>query len=445
MFDRDFEFVETIGMLRSIKLCMDYHIIYLFVIGFLLIFVTLGSGWISRLPISYALIYLVVGILMSPYGFNLIQIRPGAEFLERLTELVVIISLFSCGLKMNRPLRAWAWQSTARLIGILMPICIFSVAAIGYWGLGMSVGAAVLLGAILAPTDPVLASEVQISHPDDRDELRFGLTSEGGLNDALAFPFVYFGLRWLKDAQWQNWVAEWVMVDLAWAIVAGITMGIIVARSVIWVDNKLQEFHRVDALMEDFVGLSMILLTYSLTEFINGYGFLAVFVAGITTQRHCQSLEKKASQLEFTETLEKLSEIGTILLLGSLLRVEPIVKYGGQGLVVALLLLFVIRPVGAWISAIGQNTNPIRPWLLGWFGIRGVGSLYYLFYSLGEGLKSEAGEQISWITLITVVVSIILHGITSTPLMNWYNRQVNTRNQRLASSIADLPSHQKSL
>ena len=114
---------------------MNYYIIYLFVIGFLLIFVTLGSGWISRLPISYALIYLVVGILMSPYGFNLVQIRPGAEFLERLTELVVIISLFSCGLKMNRPLRAWAWQSTARLIGILMPICIFSVAAIGYWGL----------------------------------------------------------------------------------------------------------------------------------------------------------------------------------------------------------------------------------------------------------------------------------------------------------------------
>ena len=432
-------------MLCRIERCMDYHIIYLFVVGFLLIFVTLGSGWISRLPISYALIYLIVGILMSPYGFNLIQIRPGAEFLERLTELVVIVSLFSCGLKMNRPLRAWAWQSTARLIGILMPICIFSVAAIGYWGLGMSVGAAVLLGAILAPTDPVLASEVQISHPDDRDELRFGLTSEGGLNDALAFPFVYFGLRWLKDAQWQNWVAEWVMVDLVWAIVAGIAMGIIVARSVIWIDNKLQKFHRVDALMEDFVGLSMILLTYSLTEFVNGYGFLAVFVAGITTQRHCKSLEKKTSQLEFTETLEKLSEIGTILLLGSLLRIEPIVKYGGQGLIIALLLLFVIRPVGAWISTIGQHTNPVRPWLLGWFGIRGVGSLYYLFYSLGEGLKSETGEQISWITLITVVISIILHGITSTPLMNWYNRRIDTRNQRLVSSIADLPSHPKSL
>lgn len=416
---------------------MDYYIIYLFVFGLLLIFVTLGSGWISRLPISYSLIYLVVGILMSPYGFNLVQIRPGAEFLERLTELVVIISLFSCGLKMNRPLRAWAWQSTARLIGILMPICIFSVAAIGYWGLGMGVGAAILLGAILAPTDPVLASEVQISHPDDRDELRFGLTSEGGLNDALAFPFVYFGLYWLKDPQWQNWAAEWVMVDVVWAIAAGIAMGIIVARSVIWVDKKLQKSHRVDALMEDFVGLSIILLAYSLTELVNGYGFLAVFVAGITTQRCCYDLEKKNSQLEFTETIEKLSEIGTILLLGSLLRIEPIVKYGGQGLTIAFLLLFVIRPVGAWISTMGQNTNPMRPWLLGWFGIRGVGSLYYLFYSLGKGLKSEVGEQISWITLITVVLSIVLHGITSTPLMNWYDRRIEARNKRLAALFVE--------
>jgi NhaP-type Na+/H+ or K+/H+ antiporter len=191
-------------------------------------------------------------------------------------------------------------------------------------------------------------------------------------------------------------------------------------------------------LMEDFVGLSIILLTYSLTELVNGYGFLAVFVAGITTQRCCHNTEKKNSQLEFTETLEKLSEIGTILLLGSLLRIEPIVKYGGQGLTIAFLLLFVIRPIGAWISTIGQNTNPIRPWLLGWFGIRGVGSLYYLFYSLGAGLKSEVGEQISWITLITVVISIVLHGITSTPLMNWYNRRIEARNQRSAASLVEL-------
>jgi sodium/hydrogen antiporter len=414
---------------------MDTHILYLLVIGLLLLFVTLGSGWISRLPLSYALIYLVAGIILSPYGFNLIQIRPGAEFLERLTELVVIISLFSCGLKMNRPFRFRAWQSPARLIGILMPICILAVAAVGYWGLGMSVGAAILLGAILAPTDPVLASEVQLSHPDDRDELRFGLTSEGGLNDALAFPFVYFGLHWIEEDRWQNWIAQWVMVDLVWAIAAGLAMGIIVARSVVWIDKRLQRVRRVDALMEDFIALCIILLTYSLTEVVNGYGFLAVFVAGIVTQRCYHNPEKQSSQLEFTETLEKLSEIGTILLLGSLLRIEPILQFAGQGLIVAGLLLFVIRPIGAWISTLGQQSNPIRPWLFGWFGVRGVGSLYYLFYALGEGLKDDVGEQIAWITLITVVISVVLHGVTSTPLMNWYDRQIEIRKQKLAKAI----------
>jgi sodium/hydrogen antiporter len=414
---------------------MDSHIIYLLAIGALLLFVTLGSGWISRLPLSYALIYLVTGILLGPYGVNLIQIRPGAEFLERLTECVILISLFSCGLKMNRPLRTWAWQSTVRLIGILMPLCILAVAVIGYGGLGMSVGAAILLGAILAPTDPVLASEVQLSHPDDRDELRFGLTSEGGLNDALAFPFVYFGLRWIKDNHWQNWWVEWVKIDLIWAIAAGLAMGIIVAWSIVWLDKKLQGIRPMDALMEDFVALSIILLTYSLTELVNGYGFLAVFVAGMVSQRSYHNPDKQNAQLEFTETLEKLTEVGTIAILGSLLRIEPILKFSGQGLLVAGLLLFIIRPIGAWLSTLGQPSNPLRPWLFGWFGIRGVGSLYYLFYALGEGLKDEVGEQIAWIVLISVIISIVLHGITSTPLMNWYNRQIELRKQRLAKLL----------
>jgi NhaP-type Na+/H+ or K+/H+ antiporter len=179
---------------------VNIYILDLLVIGLLLLGVTLGSGWISRLPLSYALIYLVVGIGLGSYGVKLIQLRPDAEFLERLTELVVIISVFGCGLKMNRPFKLWAWQTTARLIGFLMPISIFALAAICHWVMGFDWGAAVLLGAILAPTDPVLASEVQLAHVEDQDELRFGLTSEGGLNDALAFPFVYLGFIGSKIA-----------------------------------------------------------------------------------------------------------------------------------------------------------------------------------------------------------------------------------------------------
>ena len=409
---------------------MNIYILDLLVIGLLLLGVTLGSGWISRLPLSYALIYLVVGIGLGSYGVKLIQLRPDAEFLERLTELVVIISVFGCGLKMNRPFKLWAWQTTARLIGFLMPISIFVLAAICHWVMGFDWGAAVLLGAILAPTDPVLASEVQLAHVEDQDELRFGLTSEGGLNDALAFPFVYFGIYWLKDSNWDNWFKQWVAVDLIWAIASGIVMGILVAKAVVWIDQQVQRFREVDNLMEDFVALSTILLTYSLTELVNGYGFLAVFVAGVTVQAsYYHNPKKRIAQLEFTERVEKLLEVGTILILGSMLLIDPMIKYAGEALLVAGLLLFVIRPLGVWISMLGSPIPPPTRWLFGWFGIRGVGSLYYLTYVFGKGLQGELGERIAWITYITVVISVILHGISATPLINWYERHIKGTSQ----------------
>jgi sodium/hydrogen antiporter len=402
---------------------VDMYVLNLLGVGLLLVFVTLGSGWISRLPLSYALIYLVVGVFLGPYGFKLIEIRPEAEFLERLAEFVVLISLFSCGLKMKRPLKIRAWNTPVRLIGILMPISIFAVAAIANRLLQVDLGHAILLGAMLAPTDPVLASEVQLSDPDDRDELRFGLTSEGGLNDALAFPFVYFGLHWIKDDNWQNWWWKWLEVDLIWAIAMGVVMGIVVTKIVIIIDKRIQKIRPSDALMEDFVALAIILLTYSFTELVNGYGFLAVFVAGIVVQRSYRNPEKKSSQLEFTETIEKLLEIGTILLLGSLLRIEPMLQFLPQSLLIAGSLVFFIRPVGAWISTLGASYRPAQRLLFGWFGIRGIGSIYYLSYALGEGLKGGIGEQIAWITLTTVVFSIVFHGISSTPIMNWYEKQ----------------------
>ncbi|WP_333420196.1 sodium:proton antiporter [Microcoleus sp. herbarium8] len=413
-----------LNLIKSAIVMVDHYILNLLAIGILLLTVTLASGWISRLPLSYALIYLIVGIGLGPYGINLIQLRPEAIFLERLTEFVVIVSLFSCGLKMNRPLQLWAWNSTARLIGFLMPISIFAVAALAHWFVKLDWGPAILLGAILAPTDPVLASEVQVANIDDRDELRFGLTSEGGLNDALAFPFVYFGIYALKDNNWQNWFSQWVAVDLIWAIAAGLVMGILVAKAVTWIDRQLQRYRPADELMEDFIALSTILLTYSLTEVVNGYGFLAVFVAGIVVQRSYHDPEKPLSQLNFTERIEKLTEVATLLLLGSLLRLEPMLGQAGYSLLVGGLLIFLIRPVGAWISTIGSPLHPASRLLCGWFGIRGVGSIYYLTYALSQGLKGEIAEIIAWITFTTIVISVIVHGISATPLMNWYERRI---------------------
>ncbi|BAB76531.1 cation:proton antiporter [Anabaena sp. FACHB-709] len=415
---------------------VDIYIIDLFVIGLLLLVVTLGSGWISRLPLSFALIYLLVGIILGPYGFGLIQLRRddvfNADLLERITEFVVIISVFSCGLKIIHPLRRRVWDITARLIGFLMPISIFAIAVVAKLFLGMNWGEAILLGAILAPTDPVLASEVQLTDINDKDELRFGLTSEGGLNDALAFPFVYFGLFAIKDDNWNTWFKQWVAVDLIWAIAAALIMGFVVAKAIVWIDQKVQKRRSADALMEDFIALSAILLTYSLTEVVNGYGFLAVFIAGLVFQDTYRNPEKPLAQLEFIERLEKLLEVGTILLLGSILLWQPIINYGYQSLIIIIFLFLIIRPIGAWISTIGKRPlashrrrlHPGTRWLLGWFGIRGVGSLYYLAYAFGHGLKDAVAEEIAWITYTTVVVSVVIHGISATPLMSWYERNI---------------------
>jgi NhaP-type Na+/H+ or K+/H+ antiporter len=296
------------------------YILGLLLIGLLLLTVGWGSEWIMRLPLSYAILYLVIGIALGPYGIDLIRLQPNTEFIEHFTEFVVIVSLYSCGLKISRPLKVPLWNSTIRLIGLLMPLSILAVTAVGHWLVQLPWAAAVLLGAILSPTDPVLASEVQLEHAQDPNELRFGLTSEGGLNDALAFPFVYFGLYWLKDPNLDNWFPQWVAIDLIWAIAAAIAMGCFVAKGGIWINNRIQGARGVNDVMADLVALGVILLTYALTEVINGYGFLAVFVAGYMVQRRGCYPEQRHSQLVFITQIEKLLEVGAILLLGALLR-----------------------------------------------------------------------------------------------------------------------------
>ena len=176
--------------------------------------------------------------------------------------------------------------------------------------------------------------------------------------------------------------------------------------------------------MEDFIAVSIVLLTYSLTEVINGYGFLAVFVAGLMVQRSyfCQQ-DKRMAQLEFTEQIEKLLEVATIIVLGTVLLIEPIVKYAGQSLLIAGSLFLIIRPLGMWLSMIGSDLPKSTRSLMGWFGIRGLGSVYYMTYALGEGVSGSAGEQIAWITYTVVVLSVVFHGITAYPLMAWYENR----------------------
>lgn len=403
----------------------DAYILGLLIIGLLVLTVSWGSEWIVRLPLSYAILYLGIGIELGPYGIELLQMQPNTEFIERFTEFVVIVSLYSCGLKSNRSLKLSHWNSTIRLIGLLMPLSIVAVAAVGHWLVQLPWGAALLLGAILSPTDPVLASEVQLEHAEDPNELRFGLTSEGGLNDALAFPFVYFGLRWLNHPNFDDWFRQWVVVDLLWAIGAAIAIGMLVAKGSVWVNHQIRKAKGVNHVMADLLAIGIILFTYALTEVINGYGFLAVFVVGYLVEKQGCYPDQRQSQLQFLTQIEKLLEIGTILLLGSLLRVDQIFEFGAQALLVGGALLLIIRPIGAWVSTAGGCFHPGTRLLFGWFGLRGVGSIYYLSYAISQGLQPDLVGPLRWIVYLTVMLSILVHGVSATPLVNWHERHID--------------------
>ena len=170
------------------------------VLGSILLILTLASAYLRWLPITTSTLYLVFGLAIGPLGLGLwhMQFAEVAEWLEHLTEIAVLFSLFIGGMKLRLTFTDPAWRSAYLLAGPVMLACIAGVALVGHYGLGLSVGLAMLIGAVLAPTDPVLASLVQVNHARDFDRVRYGLSGEAGFNDGVAFPFVLFALLWLS-------------------------------------------------------------------------------------------------------------------------------------------------------------------------------------------------------------------------------------------------------
>jgi NhaP-type Na+/H+ or K+/H+ antiporter len=414
-----------------------YYFYWLIVAGVLLVFVALTSEAIKPIPLSYAVIYLVAGIALGPYGLGLIHWDPvfSAGALLRLSELAVLISLFACGILLERRVTWRLWNVPARLLLFAMPITIAGVALFGWAALGLPIGAAVLLGAILAPTDPVLASDVQVEGEGDDTELEFGLTAEAGLNDGLAFPFVTLGLALMTETRdVVRWGTEWALAEIVWAIPGGLAIGYgiayVVGRGLVYVRRRTE----VNASLEAFAGLGLTIGTYAIADLVGTWGFLAAFAAGLAIGRVERDAAATATTprernapigalRNFFSQLERLGEIAVMLLLGGLLRWDGIATYVVGGLGLSLLLLFVIRPVATYVSTLGSPLAVEGRVLAGWFGIRGIGSLYYLSYAVVGGLGGEVSEQLTWLVFIAVVVSVVLHGVTATPLMNWYERR----------------------
>ena len=400
--------------------------------GSLLVLMALSGSVLSRMPVSTSMLYLGAGVAAGPLALGLAApaISDHGRMLEHLTEVIVLLSLFTSGLKMSVGLHDRRWFPPLRLALLSMVVTVLLVTAAGVWLLGLPLGVAVLLGGILAPTDPVLATDVQVEDPADRDQLRFALTGEGGLNDGTAFPVVMLGLGLVGAHEMGAYGWRWLAVDVVWATAVGLAiggaMGTALGRLVLW----LRRQHHAAEGYENFLALGLIGLSYGAAVMAHGYGFLAVFAAGLAL-RHAESAVSKPADAEmahavmsFNEQLDRIGEMVGVVVLGLLLWSVPWVP---AALWFVPLVLLVVRPVSVLLGLAGSRTSPLQRRLIGWFGIRGIGSLYYLFYALNHGLPPAFAPVLVGLTVAVVVSSIVVHGVSVTPLMALYRRRPRRR------------------
>jgi len=424
--------------------------------GALLLAMGLTASILKRSPITSAIIYLAVGVLVGPTVLDWFHFNPlkQSALLESLTEVAVLISLFSAGVKMPVPFSFARWRTPILLATASMAITVAMVAGFAFYVLGMPLGAGVLLGAIVAPTDPVLATDVQIRHPGDHDQLRFNLTCEAGMNDGSAFPFVMLGLGLLGLHDLGDSGMKWMLVDVLWATVSGVTIGVVAGVALAHVGWKLRSKPHEHELMDDFLGLGLIGIVYGLTVTVNGWGFLAVFFAAVALRQTELKLAKAAQNafdasktqqalrasgnapepeppqtvsqgsLVFKEHLERLSEVVLVLLIGGTLYLN---SWTWQAVGLALFLFVIVRPISVIVGLLGTNTTWRIRGMTGWFGVRGIGSLYYLMYAIESGLPEELSLQLIQMTLIVVTLSILLHGTSVKPLMAIFWRRGKQR------------------
>ncbi|WP_413290719.1 cation:proton antiporter [Bdellovibrio sp. HCB337] len=405
-------------------------------IGVLFIVMAVISAALKRLPLTTAIIYLLIGFILGESVFGIITVEPLRDFtlLRVFAEITVIVSLFTAGLKLRLPLNSPEWKAPLRLATVSMAMTIFLLSLFAVFVLGFTWGEAILLAAVLAPTDPVLASSVQVLGPADQDQLRFSLTAEAGLNDGTSFPFVMLGLGMLGLRTLGPWGSHWLLFDVVWGICGGLLIGTLLGAGIGKVVIYLRTRHEETETYDDFLALGLVGLSYGLTVLLHAYGFLAVFAAGLALRKrerreshHLQAMQVPSSEsfridtisghmalgvLEFNEQMERLGELSVVIFLGAMVSQS---HFSAAGFYIALFLFIVARPLSVLFGI--RTHKHSHKILISWFGIRGVGSLYYLAFALEQGLTGDFARKLTEITLMVVVVSIVLHGLSAAPLM----------------------------
>jgi NhaP-type Na+/H+ or K+/H+ antiporter len=379
------------------------------------------SYWIPRFlsgrePAASALL-----ILFGILAFSFVPGMPAAfdpraapEIWALTSELAVIVALFGTGLRIDN-LRSYRhWQPVVRLLVVVMPLTILSVALLGWALAGMTLAGALLLGAVLAPTDPVLAGDVQVGPPTEGGEhpVRFSLTAEAGLNDGLAFPFVYLGLIVAAEGFAPgSWAVEWLARDVVYRIAVGAASGAAIG----WLLGRILFAIPVRNVLADtgsgVLALAGVLLCYGATELIEGYGFIAAFVAGLALRRAEAEHEFHGKLHGFNESIEHALTAILLVLIGGVLPVLW-AQLDWRHLAIGLALILVIRPLAGWLGLWGTHLKHRERFVVAAYGVRGIGSIYYLGYATSHLEFVNEGQL--WATVaFTIAASTVVHGLTA--------------------------------
>ncbi|MEJ8324796.1 cation:proton antiporter [Kosakonia sacchari] len=424
--------------------------------GCLLLFMSLSYGWISRVPVPIFGLYLLVGIACGPWMLGLIgiDIVRHAPLTSRITEMAMAASLFITGLKIRLPLTSPYWRMGIILALPAMLLTIAGIMLAAHFMADLSWPLSLALAAILAPTDPVLASLVAINDAQDDDRLRIALSSEAGLNDGTALPFLMLALVWQKAGgaisadEWFHWLS----VDLLWALVGGLGIGFVLGRLIGLVATRSRHAQG-EVAPSDFIALALICLSFSLAMMLSASGFLAAFAAGIGLRSAEMSVQKRHTSeddhdlpaemqvnphtrhgleehnpiksvglvvgdaLSFGDTVERLLAAGLVIVLGVTLSRH----WDANALLLAFTVFIIIRPLAVWLLTWRSGESVLHRLSLGWLGIRGIGSLNYIAYAWTHGLQNAGAITDIAITIVTL--SVLVHGISVTPLLTLRRKQ----------------------
>ena len=417
---------------------MDYAG-WLVATGAMLVTIYATSHVVARMPASPALLYLLIGMAIGPLGLGWVHPDPGrhAAWFEHAAELAVLVSLFATGSVVGTTLRVEHWRVPVRLATVGMVSTVVLITAFAWSVLGLSLGASLVLAGALAPTDPVLAGDVQVDDEKDRDRLRFGLTGEAGLNDGAAFPFVIAGLALLGiDLPASKGIVAWVSVA-AWSVGAAIAIGACLGlAAAFWVRGRMRRGIESEA-SESFLGLGLVAVSYGLALFVDAYGFLAVFASAVTLRWSLAGEGMRAAVPEgssaiapmqqFNADMESLFEFTVVIACGVLVTV---VGFSFASAALAFVLFVIIRPASVMIALVGTKLGTEQRALASWFGIRGVGSLYYIFFALTHGWQGAEADHVLGLVVGVIAASILVHGVSVTPLMRAYERHRAVRRRQ---------------